>query len=307
MGGNKQSTSEEGSKARNKKNSMTKTFCLLALFCLIIDIGIAKPSEQFLVEIDDIDEVDEVGTDYQEGDDKKDEQEDKKDDGWTTVVTDYEEGDDKKDEEEDKKDDGWTTVVTDYKGGDDKEEVEQDDKYVKKSFDHLDQDGSGTISLKEYVDESLWNRWKKLREKERMSKGNTQLRKYVEERTAWVKDLDKNGDGVVDFSEYCNWDSFYNKTEGDKEKQRKRTFNAMDWDDSGTLSMQEMVTIPLWKEWKKLPVKERENPKGRSNQLTKKLVESGMTNFKENDKNGDGVVEFNELFPKDWTTFRAGQ
>ena len=71
--------------------------------------------------------------------------------------------------------------------------------------------------------------------------------------------------------------------------------------------MQEMVTIPLWKEWKKLPVKERENPKGRSNQLTKKLVESGMANFKENDKNGDGVVEFNELFPKDWTTFRAGQ
>ena len=81
-----------------------------------------------------------------------------------------------------------------------------------KSFDEKDKDGSGTISVEEAVGKGSWDQWIKLKtEEERRSKANTGLRKWVEYRTAWVKDHDKNGDGVLQFNEY--WAITNNPTE----------------------------------------------------------------------------------------------
>ena len=85
-------------------------------------------------------------------------------------------------------------------------------------------------------------------------------------------------------------------TQADKEKERKRMFNARDWDDNGTLSLKEVITIDLWTLWAKLPAKERNNPKERTNQSTKKIIERIIADFAKNDKNGNGVLEFKEYF-----------
>merc|ERR1712025_466003 len=220
-------TSEEGSMARNQstlkkeeKISMMKTFCLLILICSILDIGISKPNKHFLVETDDTADVDEAGIDYQG---------------------------DKKSKRAGKVKQECQVNGVDFPA----EKCEEMKKNTKEWFDLDDKDGSGTISLKEAAGESEWNLWKNLTEKERnlwrnlgpkgrKSWANIDTRKdvkWVEERTAWLKDNDKNGDGVIEFSEF--WDSFYDRTEDYREKERKRRFNEGDWDDSETLTMEE--------------------------------------------------------------------
>jgi len=247
---------------------MMKTFGLLILICSIIDIGIAKPSKHFLVDTN----LDAIGADY-----------------WS----DYKE----RKEIFDK-----TTWEGKGSAGKEVKNVRDDEfeellveKQIRKYIAFYDKDGSGSLSVKEYVGENSWNRWKKLKtEKERQSKANTRLRKYVEERTGRFKDTDKNGDGVVDYNEYRRVS--LNPTEADKEKERKRMFNARDWDDNGTLSLKEVITIDLWNLWAKLPAKERNNPKERTNQSTKKIIERIIADFAKNDKNGNGVLEFKEYF-----------
>jgi len=243
-----------------------KTFSLLILICSILDIGISKLNKHFLVETNDIADGDEVGIDYEEQQRKR----------FTEM--------------------GW--VTNDAKRKLNLKKMKLDlRRSMKESFDEKDKDGSGTISVEEAVGKGSWDQWIKLKtEEEKKSKANTKLRKWVEFRTAWVKDHDKNGDGVLQFNEF--WDIYNNRTEEQTVKDRKRSFNQQDLDDNGTISVEEYVREPRWSQWKNL--KTEEERKSEANTKLRKYIEKRTAWVKDHDKDGDGAVNFTEFQYSYW-------